>query len=86
MRPVHLGEDVRVSFDQVVIGSREMVSEFLHRGGFHCPVFHTHVQGIGTGELERGELGCRVLLIVDGELHQPQPICPTFLFIGTEEL
>ena len=74
-----------MSFDQVVIGLRETVSEFLHCRHLCCTVFNTHVQGVGMSELERGELGRQVLLIVDGKLHQPQPICPSFLFIGTEE-
>ena len=37
-------------------------------------------------ELEGRELGCRMLPIVDGELCQPQPICPLFLFLSTEEV
>ena len=48
-------------------------------------MLYAHAQGIGASELEGGELGCRVLPVVDGKLRQPQPICPMVLFIGTEE-
>ena len=40
---------------------------------------------VSASELEGRELGCRVLSVVDGELCQPQPICPMFLFFSTEE-
>ena len=75
-----------MSFDQVVIGLREMVSELLCCGCLCSAVLNAHAWDVGTSELERGKLGHRVLPIVDGELCQPQPICPTFLFISTEEM
>ena len=37
-------------------------------------------------ELEGGELGRRMLSVVNGKLCQSQPICPAFLFLGTEQL
>ena len=63
-----------------------MVCELFCGGCFRFTVLNTNARGVGSGELEGGELGCRMLPIVDGELCQPQPICPTFLFVGTEEL
>ena len=62
-----------------------MISELRCSGGFCDALFNAHAQSVSTSELEGRELGRRVLLIVDGELRQPQPICPMFLFFGTEE-
>ena len=50
---------------------REMVSELFCRGSFDCALLYAHAWGIGASELEGGELGCRVLPVVDGKLRQP---------------
>ena len=42
--------------DQVVIGTGEAISELLGGRCFHYLVFDTHMRGVGTGELEWGEL------------------------------
>ena len=56
VRLIHLCEDARMCLDQVVIGMGEMVGELLGSRCFHCLVFNTHMRGISTSELERGEL------------------------------
>ena len=85
-RTVCLHEDAGVSFDQVVVSSREAIGELCHSGGFCGALLGAHAQSVSMSELEGREFGCRVLSVVNGELCQPQPICPTFLFFGTEQL
>ena len=72
--------------DQVVIGTGEAICELLGSRCFHCPVLNAHTWGVGTSELEGGELCAGMLTVVNGKLGKTQPLRPTFLFLGTEEV
>ena len=82
---IHLCEDAGVCLDQVVISVGEAICELLGSRGLHCLVFHAHMGGVSTSELEWGELHAGMLMVVNGELGESQPFRPMVLFFSTEE-